>query len=137
MAGQGWLRPGLRCAAAKAGHPARIAKSAGAADPRRPHPRRGDGQGHRQPAGPRDRRSREASRGRRIAGRTKKGAQANLRPPSPWGRNQSLVAMVLNVVDRFLPMLVIALIAASAIRAAINPYSMAVAPVSSLSRFAK
>ena len=48
-----------------------------------------------------------------------------------------MVATVLNVVERFLPILVMALIAASAISAAIRPYSMAVAPVSSFSKLAK
>ena len=46
-----------------------------------------------------------------------------------------MVEIVLNVVDRCWPILVIALIAASAIKAAIKPYSIADAPVSSLRRF--
>jgi hypothetical protein len=43
----------------------------------------------------------------------------------------------LNVVERFLPILVIALIAASVMSAAISPYSIAAAPVSSASRSAR
>ncbi len=72
------IRPGLWRAAAEAGHSARIAKPAGAANPRRPHRRWRDGQGHGKPAGSCDRRRRGARRSRsRI---TKKGAQANPRP---------------------------------------------------------
>ena len=50
--GRGRLRPGLRRAAVEAGDPARTAEPAGRADPRRPHPRRRDRPGHREPARP-------------------------------------------------------------------------------------
>ena len=57
------LRPGLWRAAAKTGHPTRIAEPAGAAHPRRPHRRRDDRQDHCQPARAGDRRQ-PASPGR-------------------------------------------------------------------------
>src|SRR5206468_517886 len=52
------LRPGLWRAALKAGDPARVAEPAGAAAPRRPHPRRLGGARHREPIGARHRRGR-------------------------------------------------------------------------------
>jgi len=51
-------------------------------------------------------------------------------------RGYNLVATVLKVVERLWPTVVIALTAAKAINAAIRPYSIAVAPRSSLSRVA-